>query len=553
MAEASHPNLARSGVFPLMPSLHRIQERDGCLTRTAVEELAAALKRPVADLYSAASFYHYFTLEGQPPVSRGRCRGPVCSLPGIAPDDELNSHAIACPGLCDQAPAKFAGRQFFSSPDSGGGFRVPAAAKDEEALFSRIRAAHRRRLENYRRAGGYRQLLKIIESRGADEALEVLQKSGLTGRGGAAFSLASKWHAVRESPQTPKYVVCNADEGEPGTFKDRPLLHLDPHLLLEAMAIAGYIVGAETGILYLRYEYPEAYEVLAEAIREAEDARLLGDDVAATGITFRMHLRRGAGSYVCGEETALLNSLEGNRPWPRERPPFPTTRGLDGKPTVVNNVETLCFVPLILERGADWFRSLGRGENAGTKIYSVSGKVERPGNYELPLGISARELIFDRAGGVPGGRTFKAFTLGGISGGLLGAEHLDLALDYQEPQRLGVFLGSGGVIVLDDGCCIVDFVRACMLFYESESCGKCYPCRIGTVRLCELLDGLTGRTALPRAVKDQTGEIARAMTAASACGLGQSAPLVMTGMFNLFSSEVDQHLRKHCPAGTCKL
>lgn len=551
MAKTAHGAPAESAAFPLLPSLHRIQERDGLLTRSAVKDLAASLGRPVADLYSAASFYHYLAVDARARVSRGRCRGPACSLPGISSGDE-DAHAIACPGLCDQAPAKYDSGKFFS-PAGAGGFRPPEDADGAEALFRDIRVPGRRSLEIYRGAGGYEQLTKLVRSDGAEAALEALQKSGLTGRGGAAFPLASKWRAVRVQPATPKYVVCNADEGEPGTFKDRPLLHLDPHLLLESLAIAGYIVGAATGVIYLRYEYPEAHAVLAEAIREAEEAGLLGGDVDASGFSFRIYLRRGAGSYVCGEETALLNSLEGDRPWPRERPPFPTASGLDGKPTVVNNVETLCFAPLILERGADWFRSLGRGGNAGTKIYSVSGKVERPGNYELPLGITARELIFGHAGGVPAGRRLKAFTLGGISGGLLGAEHLGLALDYREPQRLGVFLGSGGVIVLDDGCCVVDFVRTCMMFYESESCGKCYPCRIGTVRLRELLDGLTGRAPLPRDAKKQTGEIARAMTAASACGLGQSAPLVATAMFELFTSEVDAHHARSCPAGVCTL
>jgi NADH:ubiquinone oxidoreductase subunit F (NADH-binding) len=351
-----------------------------------------------------------------------------------------------------------------------------------------------------------------------------------------------------------KYLICNADEGEPGTFKDRPLLHLTPHLLLEAMTIGGYLIGAETGIIYLRYEYPEGQKVLTKAIAEAEEAGLLGSSIAGTDFNFRVHVIRGAGSYVCGEETVLLNSLEGRVPWPRERPPYPTASGLWGKPTVINNVETLCQVPGILEKGAEWFRSLGREQNVGTKIYSVSGKVRRPGNYELPLGITARELLMGYAGGPPDGRTVKAFTLGGISGGLLRGDMLDLPLDYTAPAQYGASLGSGGVIMLDDSCCIVDFVRSCILFYESESCGKCFPCRIGTTRLREQLDGLTGRGVPLGRTREQIDELGSAMLSGSACGLGQTVPQVVRGMLSLFPDEFLEHMNERCcRVGACPL
>lgn len=430
---------------------------------------------------------------------------------------------------------------------------MPLSVDGEEGIFRHIRGPDRR-LESYWRKGGYEALLSLVQNGRGAQALEILQASGLCGRGGAAFPLAVKWRAVLEARETPKYVVCNADEGEPGTFKDRPILHLQPHLLLEGMAMAGYIVGASVGIIYLRYEYPQALEELSRAVREAEREGLLGGNIGGSSFIFRIHLRRGAGSYVCGEESALLNSLEGRRPWPRERPPYPTTSGLWGKPTVVNNVETLCSVPLIFRKGAAWYRSLGRGGNAGTKIYSVSGKVRRPGNFELPLGVSARELIMNCAGGPPGDRTLKAFTLGGISGGLLAREHLDLALDYRAPEQYGASLGSGGVIVLDDQCCVVDFARSCMLFYEAESCGKCSPCRVGTVRLRELLDGATGRGALPQDARQEMEQIGSAMGATSACGLGQSAPLVVAGMCRFFADELAEHLEKRkCPTGVCSL
>ena len=538
-------------MFPLLPALHETQKKTGGLTRESLEALASSLKIPVADLYSTITFYHYFGIEGHSPVSTGRCGGPVCSLPGNAVSTD--AAAIACPGLCDQPVARYDGERFLSGGGSGA-FLLPACVDHEQALFRGIRTSEPHTLDVYRQTGGYEQLLKVSRSGGGERALQSLEASGLTGRGGAAFPLGAKWRAVRDATADAKYVVCNADEGEPGTFKDRPILHLAPHLLLEAMALCGDIVGAATGFIYLRYEYPDALTVLEQAIREAERAGCLGDRIGGTDFSFRIVIRRGAGSYVCGEETALLNSLEGKRPWPRERPPFPSTHGLGNKPTVINNVETLCFVPLILEKGAEWFRSLGRDGNGGTKIYSVSGKVLRPGNYELPLGVTARELLFDHAGGPLPHHRLKAFTLGGISGGLLGMDDLDLPLDYKAPQTRGASLGSGGIIALDDSCCVVDFIRSCALFYESESCGKCTPCRIGTVRMREFLDGLTGRAGASTQGLAEINEIAAAMTATSACGLGQSATLGVTSALKWFGDEVNEHLhKKRCPAEVCRL
>lgn len=535
---------------PFLSALHRHRGEDGRISRAALEQLAVSLAMAVADVYGATSSYHYLRVEGEPAFSQGVCRGPVCSLPGIAAQADSHLPSISCPGLCDQPPARYDSGSFCFASSPDGGFRLPHPVSQEEALFRDVRDPDRR-LEGYWRNDGYKTLLKLVQKNGGDEALAALEASGLCGRGGAAFPLALKWRAVREAQENPKYIVCNANEGEPGTFKDRSILHLQPHLLLEAMAIAGYVVGANVGVIYLRYEYPRAYDVLSNAVREAEKEGLLGGEIGGSSFCFQIHLRRGAGSYVGGEESALLNSLEGRRPWPSERPPYPTSRGLWGRPTVVNNVETLCFVPLILHRGVDWFRSLGRGGNGGTKVYSVSGKVRRPGNFELPLGITARELIMKHAGGPPPGRSLKAFTLGGISGGLLAPEHLDLPLDYLSPAKHGVFLGSGGVIVLDDECCVVDFARSCVLFYEAESCGKCAPCRIGTVRLRELLDGLTGLGSLPSGVLQQMEKISGAMGAGSACGLGQSVSLFLSGMHRVFAEELSEHSERECRAGVC--
>ena len=294
------------------------------------------------------------------------------------------------------------------------------------------------------------------------------------------------------------------------------------------MAIAGRVVGATAGVIYLRYEYPEANDVLNEAIAEAEAAGLIGDGALGGAFTFDLQVARGLGSYVCGEETSLLNSLEGLVPWPRERPPFPTQKGLWGLPTVINNVETFCAVPSILERGADWYRELGRDDNAGTKLYSVSGRVARPGPYELPLGATARELIEGAGGGALPGRSIKGYTIGGISGGLLAAEHLDMPLDYAAPRQHGFALGSGGVVVFDDSCCVVDLVRTCMLFYEAESCGKCFPCRVGTVRLARAArraDGPRGPDAEPdgRVQRDRRGHVGQLRMRAWAGGAARPA------------------------------
>ncbi len=530
---------------PFLPMLHDAMEQSETMSEETLNGLSAALRIPAAYVHQAASFYHYSNLGKDHILREGTCGGPACCLPGVGVGRGTPGEGIACPGLCDQAPAALANGVFRGAAADPFLPPPPPASVDgvEEVLFRGIRTPGLRSLDVYRANGGYEQIRRVVEQDDAEEVIANLRASGLLGRGGAGFPLAAKWQAVRETPGNQKYVVCNADEGEPGTFKDRPLLHLNPHLLIESMAIAGHVVGASAGVVYLRYEYPEAYDVLNEAIAEAEAAGVLG--------SFDLQVARGLGSYVCGEETSLLNSLEGLVPWPRERPPFPTQKGLWGRPTVINNVETFCSVPAILERGADWYRALGRDESAGTKLYSVSGRVACPGPYELPLGATARELIEVAGGGPLPGRAIKGYTIGGISGGLLAAEHLDMPLDYAAPRRYGFALGSGGVVVLDDACCTVDLVRTCMLFYEAESCGKCFPCRVGTVRLRERLDALTGRAEPSARVMDEFDEIGAAMSANSACGLGQAAPLVLHGLVRFFGEELEAHRRGVCPAEVC--
>ena len=546
---------AKKGVepTPILNALHSIQEKEGKLTKASLEEIAKAHNMPIANIFDAVTFYHYFKLDDDSEKKSAICKGPVCSLPGIKGQDLADMRSISCPGLCDSPVPIFADGEFRGTKGVDQVFELPHDTGSKGVIFRDSRKRKGWILDEYIKFGGYGQLQSLINDQNPEKALGVLKESGLLGRGGAGFQLALKWGAVRNAEGSEKYIVCNADEGEPGTLKDRPMLHLEPHLLLEAMAIAGFIVGASHGIIYLRYEYPLAQNILNKAIEAAEDANILGNNINNTDYSFYLSVSRGSGAYICGEETSLLNSLEGKRPWPRERPPFPTTSGLWGKPTAVNNVETLSVVPRILENGAKWFQSVGLGEgNFGSKLYSVSGDVNRPGNFELPLGVTVRELILNHAGGVVGGGKVKAFTLGGISGGMLSGDFLDLTLDFKKPQEYDTFLGSGALVVLGEDSCVVDFARSCAVFFEDESCGKCYPCRIGAVRMRELMDGISGDSSLIPDTLDHIKEIGDVMTTASACGLGQSAPKVLQGMVKYFSEELDFHITKRvCPTNVC--
>jgi NADH:ubiquinone oxidoreductase subunit F (NADH-binding) len=346
---------------------------------------------------------------------------------------------------------------------------------------------------------------------------------------------------VREASGGPKTVVCNADEGEPGCFKDRALMDHDPHAVLEGMALACFATGAPRAFLYLRYEYPETEHILADAIREAEDAGLLGDDVMGSGHTIRIHLVRGAGAYICGEETSLLNSLEGRHPFPRNRPPYPVTHGYEGTPTAVNNVETLASVPPIIARGAAWYRGLGLGEHAGTKVISLSGDIARPGNYEVPIGFPLATLLHDWAGGPESGRSIQAVTMAGLSGGFLAGSDLDVTLDEPSIRAKGSFLGAGGIMVFDDRRDMVEVSHMAMAFFAHESCGKCFPCRIGTKRLTERLGGTAGPSDLEAWI-DEVADLNKTMKETSACGLGQAAPLITESLLRYFPNEVRKHV-----------
>ncbi|MCS7216301.1 MAG: NADH-quinone oxidoreductase subunit NuoF [Candidatus Bipolaricaulota bacterium] len=405
-------------------------------------------------------------------------------------------------------------------------------------------------IEEYLAQGGYEALAKALLEMKPEEVIEEVRRAGLRGRGGAGFPTGVKWAAVRQAPGPEKYVVCNADEGEPGTFKDRLLLEGDPHRILEAMAIAGYAVGAQRGIIYVRGEYTLSLRRLERALAQARAYGLLGENILESGFSFDIEVRPGAGAYVCGEETALLESLEGKRGWPRIRPPYPVTRGLWGKPTVVNNVETLANVPDILLRGAAWFRSLGTPTCPGTKVYTILGHVRFPGLVEVEMGTPLRALIYELGGGLRDGRALKAVLIGGAAGAFLTAEDLDVRLDFDSLAGKAAVLGSGAVLVMDDTACIVDMLGSILRFFRHESCGQCAPCRAGTDLLVRLWEGIRRGQAQEEAL-DRMVEITEVMRQASLCPLGQSLALPVRSALEKFRPEFLGHARG-APCPSCR-
>ncbi|MFP4036300.1 MAG: FAD-dependent oxidoreductase, partial [Desulfobacteraceae bacterium] len=407
------------------------------------------------------------------------------------------------------------------------------------------------RIDHYIAAGGYEGLARAFSGMSPDQVIEKVTSARLRGRGGAGFPTGRKWRLARDAKGTPKYIVCNADEGDPGAFMDRAVLEGDPHAVLEGMIIGAYAIGAAYGFIYVREEYPIAVEHLRTAIQEAAELGILGDDILGTGFSFHLSLKMGAGAFVCGEETALMASIEGRRGMPSPRPPFPAQSGLDGKPTNINNVETWANVPLIMAKGVDWYTSVGTEASKGTKIFSLAGKVNHTGLVEVPLGITIREVVFDIGGGVPKGRAFKAVQMGGPSGGCVPARHLNVPIDYDTIQRIGAIMGSGGMVVMDENNCMVEIARFFLSFTQSESCGKCAPCRLGTTQLLEILTRITrgeGRLSDLEILKD----LGDTITATSLCGLGQTCAKPALSTLRYFEEEYRDHILEHrCAGATC--
>jgi bidirectional [NiFe] hydrogenase diaphorase subunit len=409
------------------------------------------------------------------------------------------------------------------------------------------------KIEDYIGCEGYAGLLKALTDMKPSQVIEQLIKSGLRGRGGGGYPTGLKWSTVAKAAGTKKYVICNADEGDPGAFMDRSVLESDPHRVLEGMAIAAYAVGADEGYIYVRAEYPLAVKRLKQAITQAERLGFLGQNLFQTNFSFKVNIRLGAGAFVCGEETALMASIEGKRGQPRPRPPFPAESGLWGCPTLINNVETFGSVPPILRKGGDWYASIGTEKSKGTKVFALAGRITNTGLVEVPMGVTLRDIIFEIGGGIPDGRKFKAVQTGGPSGGCLPAQFLDMPVDYESLAQAGSIMGSGGMIVMDETSCMVDVAKFFMDFCKSESCGKCVPCRVGTAHMHDILARITNGTATLRDL-DLLEELSDMVRNTSLCGLGQTAPNPVMSTLRYFKDEYIAHIvEKRCPAGVCKM
>jgi len=428
---------------------------------------------------------------------------------------------------------------------------VPFYAKQTRYLLNLNGLIDPTSVEDYIAVGGYRALAKVLGGMSPEEVIEEVSRAGLRGRGGAGFPTGLKWKFCRDAPGDVKYIICNADEGDPGAYMDRSIVEGNPHRVLEGMIVGAYAIGAARGFVYIRAEYPLAVKHLEIALKQMHEYGLLGENILGSGFDFDIEIRMGAGAFVCGEETALMASIEGRVGEPRPRPPFPAQSGLWGKPTNINNVKSWANVPLIIEKGADWYASIGTEDSKGTKIFSMVGKINNTGLVEVPMGISLRELIYEIGGGVPGGKAFKAAQIGGPSGGCIPTEHLHVPIDYESLTSLGAIMGSGGLVVTDEDTCMVDLARYFMSFTQEESCGKCVPCRVGTKAMLSTLERICAGQGRPGDI-EYLEELAREVKASSLCGLGQTAPNPVLTTIRYFRDEYEAHIREHrCPAGVC--
>ncbi len=540
----------RDAPAPLLGVLHAFHDRDGFISEASLRDIASGFRIPLAELFGTLTFYHHFALSPPGQTVPRVCTGPVCRLKGGL--EILNAlaaegaTAMPCAGRCDAGVPVLKGHEVLTGNCASTlaieptPLPVPNPGGYEECIFAEIREAEYNTLAGYQRTGGYAGLNRVVTNLSGTDVIAILKESQLAGRGGAGFPTGAKWESVRNAAGCPKTIVCNADEGEPGCFKDRVILDYAPHAVLEGMALAAYTTGATRGFIYLRYEYPQTVKRLERAIAEAEGGGLLGDNILGTGFNFRVHVRRGAGAYVCGEEGSLLNSLEGKHPFPRNRPPYPVTHGFENLPTVVNNVETLAAAVQIVRHGGAWYKGLSDNANvAGTKIISLSGDIRRPGNYEVPFGLPLPTLLYDWGGGAESGRSVQAITTAGLSGGFIAGTDLDITIDEPSFQKVGAMLGAAGIMVFDDTRDMLDVAHNAMEFFADESCGKCFPCRIGTHRLTELLS--SARSVHPsnlEAYRPLLKEIGEVMKATSACGLGTAAPAITDSLMRYFSGPV---------------
>jgi NADH-quinone oxidoreductase subunit F len=543
----------------LLPALHAAQSIYGYLPEPVALEVGRSLGVPLADVYGVIDFYAMFYRHPAGKTVIQVCGDPACALAGgnevldaickhldlspgeVSADGAFSVERAPCLGLCEHAPAVLAGKKAIARarPEEapqiihGQGERpLGIVGGDVRILTANCGQGRPASLGEYVTRGGYAGLKKALRMEPREVTAEV-RASGLVGRGGAAFPTCVKWEIVAEEPSQPKYVVCNADESEPGTFKDRVLMEEDPHRMIEGLVIAAYAVGAGQGYIYIRGEYPHAYEVIHRAVEEAHAVGYLGENILGSGFDFQVELRQGAGAYICGEETALFESIEGKRGFPRIKPPFPTSFGLFGQPTAINNVETLCNVPYIVEKGAGAYRQLGTDKSPGPKLFCVSGDIARPGLYEVPFGVTLRRLLYDLAGGLREGSGLQAVLFGGAAGAFATERDLDVRLSFEDLRAAGLPLGSGVVMVFDHSRDLRDVLARLARFFAHESCGKCYPCQLGTQRQYEILDRIASGSLQPGDAAC-LADIGWTMTDASLCGLGQTAATAVLSAMKLW-------------------
>jgi NADH:ubiquinone oxidoreductase subunit F (NADH-binding) len=521
---------------------------------------------PLYRLHGVASFYPHFHLTPPPKVDVRVCQDMSCHLRGA---DELRKELdksalqsananvtisrVSCLGRCDHAPAIAINEKIFTDLAA---IQVHAMIGElllDVPLSAGPHASHRVpcAIDPYQSEAPYQAVRNFLKSRDPAGTLEILKESGLRGLGGAGFPTESKWQMVRQAQSAEKFVVCNADESEPGTFKDRFILSNIPHLVLEGMILAGLLTGAQKGILYIRHEYEDQEKILDEEIVRCKKMGLLGTNILGTELSFEIELFVSPGGYICGEETALLEAIEGKRAEPRNKPPFPVLEGLWSKPTVINNVETFANVPPILLRGVDWYKAQGRGGAAGLKFIGVSGDVVRPGVYEIPMGLPVSDVIFKYAGGLPSGKKLKGFAPSGPSSGFLPASMVDVRLDFKSLADAGSMLGSGALVVCSEERCMLDMALNTTQFFKNESCGKCVPCRVGSQKLVGILSAWTHGKGSASDL-ELIDELSNVLRLTSICGLGQVVPAPIASVLKHFREEVDSHvLRQNCPAGVC--
>jgi len=554
----------------IFDDLRTIQLRHGFLPKAELEELSQRTQIPLYQIHSVASFYPHFYLTPPPKAEIRVCADMSCHLNGAAElradierrfanswAEDVQIRDVSCLGRCDLSPAVSVNDHIFTNVTPAQAEQIARSAIRGEAIHEPHSEQTRVpcKSDPYSEAQQYGVMRALTQTKAWDDVLQLLKAAELRGMGGAGFPTSLKWDLVREQSNPVKYVVCNADESEPGTIKDRFIMTHLPHLLVEGMIVAGLVTGAKRGILYIRHEYHHQEEILAEEIRRCYRAGLLGKNILGSGLDFDLEIFVSPGGYICGEESALIEAIEGHRAEPRNKPPFPGQAGLWQKPTVVNNVETFVNVPQILARGVDWFTQQGVGGSRGLKFVGVSGHVSHPGIFEVPMGTSMRDVIFQHAGGIPGGRQLKAFAPSGPSSGYLPASLVDVPLDFKALAQAGSMLGSGAVVVCDDTTCMLDMALNAVRFYRNESCGKCVPCRVGSQKMTEMLVRWT-RGGLPDS-QYQTDlalldELSEAMSLTSICGLGQIVPAPIQSVLKHFRAEIDAHVTKgQCPSGIC--